>query len=293
MLDSAELLERCTFPTVGTEVVCAFSGGADSTALIALAQQAGCVVHAVHVHHGLRASADDDADLAAATAHRLGIPFRLVYLDLADGPNLEARARDARRLAVGQDAMTGHTMEDQAETVLLALLRGAGATGLGGISPGWRHPILALRRAETVALCNFLGLPVADDPTNTDPRFRRNRVRHEALPLLDAIADRDVTPLLARTADLARQDDLYLEELAARLDPTDAEQLASAHRAVASRAVRLWLTTVEGYPPDASAVDRVLGVARGQATACEVAGGMRVERHGNRLQRCPSGHTSS
>jgi tRNA(Ile)-lysidine synthase len=254
---------------------------------VALALAAGCDVAAVHVHHGLRTSADDDAALAETIAARLGASFRVVHVDVADGPNLEARARAARRTALGPDAMTGHTADDQAETVLLSLLRGAGATGLAAIGPGRRHPILALRRVETRALCAQLNLPVAQDPSNDDRRFRRNRIRHEVMPLLDDIAQRDVTVLLTRTADLLRADDQYLDELAAGIDPTDAGQLAAAPRVLAARAVRQWLEH-DGYPPDADTVRRVLAVAAGDASACELTTGRRVERHGNQLHLVPT-----
>jgi tRNA(Ile)-lysidine synthase len=277
-----ELLERCSFPAPGTEVVCGLSGGPDSTALVALAVEARCSVTAVHVHHGLRPTADRDAEVAAATAERLGTRFRVAHVDLDDGPNLEARARAARRAALGPGAMTGHTADDQAETVLLALLRGAGATGLAAITPGPEHPILALRRRETEALCARLDLDVVHDETNDATRFRRNRVRHEVLPLLDAIADRDVTALLVRTADLLRDDDRVLTELAAGVDPTVVEELLAAPRPLATRALRRWLLH-QGYPPDVAAVGRVLAVAQGEATACELVGGRRVERRGGRL----------
>ncbi|HSP29194.1 MAG TPA: tRNA lysidine(34) synthetase TilS [Ilumatobacteraceae bacterium] len=243
---------------------------------------AGCEVAAVHVHHGLRSSADDDAELAEAIANRLGAVFRLVRIDIDDGPNLEARARNARRAALGPDAMTGHTADDQAETVLLSLLRGAGATGLGAIGPGRRHPILALRRSETHALCAELHLTVAEDPSNDDRRFRRNRIRHELMPLLDDIAERDVTVLLTRTADLLRADDQYLDELAADIDPTDAGQLAAAPRVLGARAIRQWLEH-DGYPPDADTVQRVFTVATGDASACQLTGGRRIERRGDQL----------
>jgi tRNA(Ile)-lysidine synthase len=255
--------------------------------MVALAIEAGCRVTAIHVHHGLRPTADADADVASAVAERLGAAFRVVHVDIADGPNLEARARAARRSAMGADAMTGHTADDQAETVLLALMRGAGAAGLGAIGPGPRHPILALRRTETRSLCEQLGLVVADDPTNRDLRFRRNRVRHELLPLLDDIAERDVTTLLTRTADLLRADDQFLDELAAHVDPTDADQLTGAPRVLGARAIRQWLER-DGYPPDADTVARVLAVAAGDAAASEVGQGRRVERRGDRLVLVPA-----
>jgi tRNA(Ile)-lysidine synthase len=281
-----ELLGRCTFPPAATPVTCALSGGADSTALVALAVAAGCVVTAVHVDHGLREHSRHDGDVAQATADHLGVAFRRIRVDVAEGANLEARARTARRRALGPDALFGHTADDQAETLLLALLRGSGTTGLGAIGPGWRHPILALRRAETHALCRELDLAVATDPSNDDPRFRRNRIRHELLPLLDDIAERDVTTLLARTADLVRADDQFLDELAAAIDPTDAAALAAAPRPLASRAVRQWLD-LHGYPPDSAAVARVIAVARGDLSACELSGGRRIERQGDLLVLFP------
>jgi tRNA(Ile)-lysidine synthase len=280
------LLERCMFPPPGTTVRCGLSGGADSTALTALAVAAGCDVIAVHAHHGTRPDADRDAETARRSAFALDVPFTCVRLDLDDGPNLEARARTARLAALGADALTGHTADDLAETVLLALVRGAGARGISAISPGLRHPVLALRRAETRALCERLELPTVEDPSNTDPRFRRNRIRHEVLPLLDDIARKDVTPNLVRTAGLVRDDDVFLDLLAEDIDPTDAKALARAPLPLARRAVRRWLT-VDGLPPDTATVARVLDVAGGRAIACEVGGGRRVERTRQQLRLSP------
>lgn len=285
---SATLLTRCTFPPPGTAVVCAFSGGADSTALVALAVEAGCAVEAVHIDHRLRPDSADDASLARANAAVLGVPFQSTSVELPDGPNLEARARTARQQILGPAAMTGHTADDQAETVLLALLRGSGAAGLSAMAPGPTKPILALRRTETAALCERLGLIVVHDPSNRDRRFRRNRIRHELLPLLDDIAERDVATLLARTSDLLREDDAFLTALSAEVEVTDARALANAHTPLARRAIRRWLDA-DGYPPSAAAVDRVLSVARGDAVACEVSGGRRVERSGQRLRLFSTG----
>ncbi len=278
----ADLLRRSTFPSAGTPVICGLSGGADSTALVRLAVAAGCDVTAVHVDHGLRASSAADAECARETAERLGLVFRVERVALVDGANLEARARVARQVALGPDAMTGHTADDQAETLLLALLRGSGASGLSAMTPGPTKPILALRRAETVGLCRAEGLRYVDDATNTDPRFRRNRVRHEILPLMADVADRDVAAILARTADLLRDDDTLLEQLAADLDPTDAPALRDAPRPLARRAIRRWLER-GGYPPDAATVSRVLDVAAGTSRGCDVGAGRRVTRHQQRL----------
>lgn len=288
----AALLERCHLPPAGSVVTCALSGGPDSSALVALAVAGGCRVTAVHVNHGLRPSADVDEATAVSTAELLGVDVRLERADLADGPNLEARAREARRRLLGDGVLTGHTADDQAETVLLALLRGAGATGLAAMTPGPTKPLLALRRRETHEVCARLELPVALDPTNDDPRFRRNRVRHELLPVLEAIAERDVVPLLTRTADLVRDDDTFLDQLARELDPTDARQLGAAPAPLARRAVRRWLL-LAGYPPDAAAVERVLDVAAGRSRACELTGGRRVERRRQRLVLTSAGESAN
>jgi tRNA(Ile)-lysidine synthase len=286
------LLARCTFAPAGTAVRCALSGGPDSTALLALAVAADLDVSAVHVDHGLRHNSSHDAAIAAAIARHFDVPFHSKRVELDDGPNLEARARHARRAVIGPDALTGHTADDQAETLLLSLLRGTGATGLGAMRPGPSKPLLALRRADTHDLCDELRLEVATDPTNTDPRFRRNRVRNEILPLLDDVADRDVVPLLARTSGLLRDDDTLLDELAAAIDPTDARAVSRSPQPLARRALRRWIIdataaeTPDGdrHPPDLASIDRIMAVARGDAVGCDVAGGWRVERSQQRLR---------
>jgi tRNA(Ile)-lysidine synthase len=287
------LADRCDFPPAGTPVTCAVSGGPDSLAMLALAVHAGCVVTAVHVDHGLRPGSVGEAAVVRRAAERFGAGFRAERVTVAPGPNLEARARAARYDALPAGALTGHTADDQAETVLLNLLRGAGLDGLAGMDPV-RRPLRHLRRHETVAVCDALGLDPVADPTNDDPAFRRNRVRRELLPLLDAIAERDVVPVIARQADLARDDVALLDELAAALDPTDARALAATPTPLARRAVRAWLRAAgpggaERYAPDAAATERVLGVARGEAVACELAGGWRVARRGGRLRLEPPG----
>jgi tRNA(Ile)-lysidine synthase len=285
--DLTGLLEVCTFPPAGTPVVCGLSGGADSTALVALARAAGCGVTAIHVHHGLRPEADTDADAARTICGQLGVPLRVERVTVEPGPNLEARARRARRAALGPGALTGHTLDDQAETVLLALLRGSGATGMSAMTPGPTKPILALRRYQTEQVCRTLGVRFVVDASNADRRFRRNRIRHEVLPLLADVAERDVVPLLARAAALLRDDDSYLDHLAGAIDATDAAALASAPTPLARRALRRWLT-VDGYPPDAATVDRVLAVAAGRHRACDVGRGRRIERTGGRLVLVPA-----
>ncbi len=287
-----ELLTRCTFPPPGTSVDCAFSGGADSSALVALALTAGCHVTAIHVDHGLRPESGDEAAQAKELASALGTGFRLVVADVAPGPNLEARARAARYAALPPGALTGHTADDRAETILINVLRGSGLDGLAAMGPAPTRPLLALRRTETRRLCTELGLTPVADPSNTDPRFVRNRVRHELLPLMADIARRDVVPVLLRGVDVLGDDVSWLDEAAAGIDPTDARQLTAAPIALARRAVRRWLRG-EGHPPDAATVQRVLAVAAGDHLACEIAGGNRVQRHHQRLSVVPVGQVVS
>jgi tRNA(Ile)-lysidine synthase len=252
-------------------------------ALLVLARAAGCEVTAVHVDHGLRAGSAAEADVVAAAAAQLGARFVAARVTVAPGANLEARARAARYAALPPDVLTGHTADDQAETVLLNLLRGAGLDGLTGFDPV-RRPLRSLRRHETEALCAAAGFEPVRDPSNDDPRHRRNRVRHELLPLVDDIAARDVAAVLARQADLLAADAAFLDAMAAALDPTDARALAAAPAPLARRAVRRWLRTgAEQHPPDAATVERVLAVARGEAVACEVGGGRSVRRSHGRL----------
>jgi tRNA(Ile)-lysidine synthase len=275
-------------------VVVACSGGADSLALLALACERLRNVHAVYVDHGLRAGTEHDANVVQAAAHRFGADVRVARVDVPPGPNLEARARVARyaalervRAAVGADAiLVAHTRDDQAETVLLQMLRGAGTTGLSGMAArrGYVHrPLLGFRRYETHELCARLGLAPAHDPMNDDVHHRRVWLRREVIPRLVAGADRDLVEVFARQADLMRDDDALLESLAAAHEPDDARALRALPPALARRVVRRWLATPN--LPSSATVERVLAVARGEVRAAELPGGDRVERVHGRLVR--------
>jgi tRNA(Ile)-lysidine synthase len=282
----SELLERCTFPPAGTSLACGVSGGADSLALLVLAVAAGCDVTAIHVDHGLREGSAEEAEVVVAAAARVGARVRCRRVTVASGPNLEARARAARLAVLPRGVATGHTMDDQAETILVNLLRGAGADGLAGMEPGPRHPLLGLRRRETHALCHAMGLVPVCDASNDDPAFVRNRVRHELLPLCASVAGRDPVPLLARQAGVLRDEVALMEALARdRLpDPSDARAVARAPLPLARRALRRWLRESDAHPPSSAAVDRVLAVAQGLAVGTELSGGKQVRRSGGRLR---------
>jgi tRNA(Ile)-lysidine synthase len=271
------------------------SGGPDSLALLCLADHAALDPIAAHVDHGLRSGSDLESDVVADTASRLGVPFVAEAVTVPTGPNLEARARTARyaaleRVRVARGApvvLVGHTADDQAETVLLNLLRGSAAAGLGAMAPRRDtvvRPLLAIRRAETEALCASLALTPAHDPTNDDLTLRRNWIRHEVLPQLADGAARDLVPLLARQADVLHAESAYLDGLARAVWPSDGTASAAAlmalHPVLARRAVRCWLGPP---PPSLAEVDRVLAVASGAHRATELTAGRRVWRRVGQL----------
>jgi tRNA(Ile)-lysidine synthase len=277
-----DLLSRCTFPPEKSQVDCAVSGGADSVSLLVLASAANLNVTAWHVDHGLRENSQTEAELVAQLATQLGARFESRSVAVEPGANTEARAREARYGVLPQEVMTGHTADDQAETILINLLRGSGTRGLAGMQPTAQRPLLHIRRSETEALCSALGIEVFKDPSNDDERFQRNRIRHEVLPLLESLAKRDLVPVLTRQADLMRDDDDLLNELASSLDPTDALALANAPIALSRRAIRSWLTNP--LVPDSATVERVLDVARGNTLACDIGLGCQVRRSQQRLR---------
>lgn len=276
-----QLLARCAFPVAGTAVSLAISGGPDSMALLLLAHAAGLDITAIHVDHQLRSDSALDATIIRAITEPLGIPLIVHTVNVGDGPNLEARARSARYSMFPAEIMTGHTEDDQAETVLINLLRGAGAQGLAAMRPGNTRPLLKLRRTETRALCASLNITTVNDITNEDSRFLRNRVRNELLPLMSDISQRDPMPLLSRTADVLRADNDLLDALAREIDPTDAKALAVAPTPLAHRAIRQWLS--DPYPPDLATLERVLAVARGDVLACDVGENRQIRRSKQRL----------
>ncbi len=295
------MADRCTFADIErSQLVCAVSGGADSAALLVLAcrfaQRSGSgvtAVTAVHVDHGLREAGQAEAARVEALCDQLGAGFSVMHVDLTPGANLQARAREARHAALGPEALLGHTADDQAETVLLQLLRGGALDALAAMRAD-RRPLLGLRRTETERVCELVGYEPVRDPSNADPRFWRSRVRHEVIPLLRDIAGRDVVPLLARGSGLAAADADLLDVLAADIDPTSASELRNAPVALARRAIRAWLRT--DHPPDAGTVERVLEVARHTHRATEVGGGRRVSRSADRLrleQAVPPSETHS
>ena len=231
----------------GMRLAVAVSGGADSVALLRAlllaAPEIGLVLSVAHVHHGIRdADADADAEFVAALAAEYGVAFHRRDVDTpaaaqANRETIEEAARHLRYqwfrelLASGEaDAVaTAHTLDDQAETVLHKLLRGAWTEGLGGIHPrvvearaeargAILRPFLGVRRAEIESWLRSLGQSWREDATNADTAFTRNRLRHELLPVL-AGYNPQIYSQLANLATIARDEDAYWQAELARILP--------------------------------------------------------------------------
>jgi tRNA(Ile)-lysidine synthase len=256
----------------GQTVVVAVSGGADSLCLLDSLSRLRRLLRirpaVFHFDHALHPASGDHAAYVRRQAARLRLPLVVRRADArpAAGESVEAWARLARYAALteaaaelGADrAALGHTMDDQAETVILGLARGGGLEAVSGMEPVATipplgltavRPLLGVTRAETEAFCRSLRLRPREDPTNRDRRFLRNRVRLDVLPSLERRLDRNLRATLARTAEHVRADAAFLESLASeaargvvtvgegevRLDP---QALARLPEPVAARVVR-------------------------------------------------------
>jgi tRNA(Ile)-lysidine synthase len=200
----------------GEPVLALVSGGADSACAWGLVRELGYDVEALHVEHGLRG-----ADGLADAAHCAGLGATVIAVDVEDGPNIEARAREARYAAArahacGRPIVTGHTLSDQAETVLYRLVSSSGARAIRAMRPaagGIVRPLLCATARDTRAWCAEHGIEPREDRTNADERLRRNLIRREVMPALTRVhpgAERN----LARSAELLGELDELLRELA-------------------------------------------------------------------------------
>jgi tRNA(Ile)-lysidine synthase len=281
----------------GATIVVGLSGGADSVALTdalaSLRRRRGFRLVAAHLDHGLRPGSADDAAFCAALCESLGVPLRVARADVRgraarERGGLEQAARRERyaclrRVAEEERAVAvavAHTRDDQAETLLLRLLRGAGATGLAAMRPrsgDLLRPLLGVSRAEVLDHLRTRGLSWREDPSNLDPAHRRNRVRHELLPWLEERFNPSVRAALARTASLLADEADHVraeaEALLARIAREEGDALlvarvplAGAPTAVARAAIRLAVGRKGGLGRvGAVHVERVLQLARGKA----------------------------
>jgi tRNA(Ile)-lysidine synthase len=255
----AATIKRRALVAPGDRVAVAASAGADSTALAWLLRHLEIeIAGLVHVNHGLRgAESDGDESFCRALADRLGVPFDVTRVDVAaiarrERRSIEAAARDVRYACLADAAArlgatsiaTGHTLDDQAETVLLRVLRGAGIRGLAGIRPKRGQvirPLLDCRRAELRRFLSARGEAFREDRSNDDRTIPRNRIRHELLPVVAGLAPGGIDAL-ARLADLAADDDGFLSAAATEMAATIVLEEGACDRTVRPSLLR-------GLPP--------------------------------------------
>ena len=280
--------------SAGDVVAVACSGGADSLALASAAVFEGhklaLRIIGVTVDHGLQPGSAAQADRVVAQLARIGVDETLtarVHVDPSSGLGPEAAAREARYAVLEEVAsqvraatvLLGHTLDDQAETVLLGLTRGSGGRSLQGMRPGFgvfARPLLGVRRDDTVTACQVEGLDYWDDPHNHDPGYTRVRVRDRVLPLLEDELGPGIAEALARTADQLRDDTALLDQLADRAldearrpDGLDVDTLADAppslrHRVIHRVAREAGVPASELTRGHVLEVDKLLVAWRGQ-----------------------------
>ena len=254
---------RHPFVRAGEHLGAAVSGGPDSVLMLdflaRMADKVGFQLAVVHFNHHLRgAESDEDESFVRSLAGRYGVPFFRGEARVAEEArkrrrNLEATARDLRyRFFLGlirqgkvDKVATAHTLDDQAETVLLNILRGTGTRGLGGIHPNLQgkvfRPFLTLTRAEIEEETQKRNLPFRVDSTNLDTRFRRNKVRMELLPMMEKEYNPEIKRLLTEMAGRAREDEVYLEH--------QARERAAAWRLREDGAEKISRTALRNMPP--------------------------------------------
>lgn len=292
MTTHQSLLDACHFPPRATVVDLAVSGGPDSLGLLLLALEAELVVTVHHVDHHARPTSSDDAEHVQAICGDLDVNFVRHDVVVEPGSNFESRARSARRGVMPRTVMTGHTMDDLVETILLNMLRGAGLEGLTPMVGDPTKPLRDIRRNDLHFYVSRSNLQPLYDESNENMDFRRNRVRHELLAVLDEVAGRDVVPILARQAALMSEERDWLHQLSApdlamRLVDADCRELAAWPNARLRRWLRAQLAHPDHgdgtHPPSANEVQRAIAVVRGEVVATELSGGRRLSRSAQRL----------
>lgn len=258
------------------------------------AERVGLVFEAVVVDHALQEGSGEVAAATVAALNTRGIEARVQRVAVSEG-NLEAEARTARLAALtapGLPVLLGHTMDDQAETVLLALARGSGLDAISGMAPvrgPLRRPLLGLRRSVTERACEEWGVQAWADPHNTDQSFARVRVRTRGLPALEDALGPGIVESLARTADLARLESAALADLTPLApEEPDVAWLVQLPEAIRGRCLKGWLQGHCGAvtKQHVEQVARLVTHWRGQV-GVDVPGG-RVVRTAGRLVWVPN-----
>ena len=293
----ADIAKRVVF--LPGPLVIALSGGADSATAAWLLTREKRAARAVHVNHSLPHS-PRMAEAARGICTKLGMDLEEVSIH--PGAGSEDAMRTARYRALvdhsrpDEVVITAHTADDQAETVLLNLLRGTGLDGMAGIPlrrGRFHRPLLGVWRSETRELATLSGLPWEDDPQNDDTRYLRNRIRRRLIPQLEAEYQPRLREALVRMSTVVRADLSHLESIAARTPIQTSEdgsvelscvRLAELPPPISSRVVRQALRRVRGPHAGSEAeVKRALEVARGKVRRTELEGGITVIRSGDRL----------
>jgi tRNA(Ile)-lysidine synthase len=260
----------------------ALSGGPDSLALTAVAA-ALLPTTALIVDHGLQAGSAAIAATARSQAEEVGcVDVQVLCVQVSGDGGPEGAARNARYRALeaarrDRPVLLAHTLDDQAETVLLGLGRGSGARSIAGMrpyDPPWCRPLLGVRRSVTHAACAELGLASWQDPHNVDRRFTRTRLRHEVLPLMEEVLGGGVAEALARTATALREDTELIDALIAQAMTTSAAAEGLNTRALAALpdpvrrgVIRSWLLAggaIGLTDKQIRGVDRLITAWRGQ-----------------------------
>ena len=282
----------------GDHVLLACSGGCDSVVMThvlgGLCRELGVTVAVASIDHGLREGSADEVALVNRLADQVSAPFFSRTLSLVPGPSLQAQARQARYEALADIAReagatktaVGHTMDDQAETVLSRLLRGSGLRGLAGVSParddGVVRPLIDCRRAAVRAYALVHGLKFVEDPSNSETRFERPRIRHQVLPVLEKEDPRVVEHLAALADEVAR----WTKWADTQIDsPTELSLDWSRWQGHPLRhvALRGWIASVTGTAPRAKHLSDIEALNNERASVL-LREGWSVRLAGDRLQ---------
>jgi|GEM_PF-3143261 len=282
--------------TDSRRVLLACSGGADSLALLTILHAIDVDFSVCYVEHGLNEETQQAVNYLAELCGALNIDFYEQSIHMSDAEkesNLEANARRLRyealeevRIKDNADVIaTAHHQDDLAETFLINLIRGSGS---GGVSLAKERnniirPVLGCRKSQLEALVEYCSLNPIIDPSNAELIFVRNRIRHEAIPLLDEISNRDVTELLVRASQIIKEDSDYIDTVAQICWPKEeasTKALRELDIVLQKHALRNW---IQGMPPSSEEIERILKVVNHEIKATQISGNRTIRRSGGVL----------